>query len=73
MLASDDGVPMCSAVDPPCVEITPHLRVCRCAECGALFTIQLDATREIFGYYDDGRLIYVARTRNGFTPASAHS
>jgi DNA ligase D-like protein (predicted ligase) len=25
----------------------------------------------IFGYYDDGgRLIYVARTRNGFTPAS---
>jgi hypothetical protein len=25
----------------------------------------------IFGYYDDeGRLVYVARTRNGFTPAS---
>jgi ATP-dependent DNA ligase len=25
----------------------------------------------IFGYYDDeGRLIYAARTRNGFTPAS---
>ena len=23
----------------------------------------------IFGYYDEGRLIYVARTRNGFTPA----
>jgi len=23
----------------------------------------------IFGYYDDGRLIYTARTRNGFTPA----
>ena len=23
----------------------------------------------IFGYYDDDRLIYVARTRNGFTPA----
>jgi DNA ligase D-like protein (predicted ligase) len=23
----------------------------------------------IFGYYDAGRLIYVARTRNGFTPA----
>jgi bifunctional non-homologous end joining protein LigD len=24
----------------------------------------------VFGYYDDGRLIYAARTRNGFTPAS---
>jgi ATP-dependent DNA ligase len=25
----------------------------------------------IFGYYDEeGRLVYVARTRNGFTPAS---
>ena len=24
----------------------------------------------IFGYYDGDRLIYVARTRNGFTPAS---
>jgi bifunctional non-homologous end joining protein LigD len=24
----------------------------------------------IFGYYEDGKLIYVARTRNGFTPAS---
>jgi len=24
----------------------------------------------IFGYYDSDRLIYVARTRNGFTPAS---
>jgi DNA ligase D-like protein (predicted ligase) len=24
----------------------------------------------IFGYYEDDRLIYVARTRNGFTPAS---
>jgi DNA ligase D-like protein (predicted ligase) len=24
----------------------------------------------IFGYYDDGRLLYAARTRNGFTPAS---
>jgi bifunctional non-homologous end joining protein LigD len=24
----------------------------------------------IFGYYQDGRLLYVARTRNGFTPAS---
>jgi ATP-dependent DNA ligase len=25
----------------------------------------------IFGYFDDqGRLVYVARTRNGFTPAS---
>ena len=23
----------------------------------------------IFGYYEDDRLIYVARTRNGFTPA----
>lgn len=23
----------------------------------------------IFGYYEDGRLIYAARTRNGFTPA----
>ena len=22
----------------------------------------------VFGYYDGGRLIYVARTRNGFTP-----
>lgn len=24
----------------------------------------------IFGYYQDGKLLYVARTRNGFTPAS---
>jgi len=24
----------------------------------------------IFGYYQDGKLVYVARTRNGFTPAS---
>ncbi len=24
----------------------------------------------VFGYYDAGRLIYVARTRNGFTPAT---
>ena len=24
----------------------------------------------IFGYYEGGRLMYVARTRNGFTPAS---
>jgi len=24
----------------------------------------------IFGYYQDGQLLYVARTRNGFTPAS---
>jgi bifunctional non-homologous end joining protein LigD len=24
----------------------------------------------VFGYFDDGRLIYVARTRNGFTPRS---
>jgi bifunctional non-homologous end joining protein LigD len=24
----------------------------------------------VFGYYDGDRLIYVARTRNGFTPAS---
>jgi DNA ligase D-like protein (predicted ligase) len=24
----------------------------------------------VFGYYEDDRLIYVARTRNGFTPAS---
>jgi bifunctional non-homologous end joining protein LigD len=24
----------------------------------------------VFGYYDEGRLIYVARTRNGFTPAA---
>jgi DNA ligase D-like protein (predicted ligase) len=24
----------------------------------------------VFGYYDDDRLIYAARTRNGFTPAS---
>lgn len=24
----------------------------------------------IFGYYEDGDLIYVARTRNGFTPRS---
>jgi ATP-dependent DNA ligase len=24
----------------------------------------------IFGYYDGGKLIYAARTRNGFTPAS---
>jgi hypothetical protein len=24
----------------------------------------------IFGYYDDRMLMYVARTRNGFTPAS---
>ena len=24
----------------------------------------------IFGYYEDDRLIYVARTRNGFTPAA---
>jgi ATP-dependent DNA ligase len=24
----------------------------------------------VFGYYDGARLIYVARTRNGFTPAS---
>ena len=24
----------------------------------------------IFGYYEDGKLIYVARTRNGFTPSS---
>jgi ATP-dependent DNA ligase len=24
----------------------------------------------IFGYYEDGRLIYVARARNGFTPAT---
>src|SRR5262249_44360359 len=24
----------------------------------------------VFGYYDDNRLMYVARTRNGFTPAS---
>jgi bifunctional non-homologous end joining protein LigD len=24
----------------------------------------------VFGYYEDGKLIYVARTRNGFTPAS---
>ncbi len=24
----------------------------------------------IFGYYDANRLIYVARTRNGFTPSS---
>jgi len=23
----------------------------------------------IFGYYESGRLIYVARSRNGFTPA----
>jgi len=24
----------------------------------------------IFGYYDEGKLIYAARTRNGFTPAT---
>jgi bifunctional non-homologous end joining protein LigD len=24
----------------------------------------------IFGYYDDGKLMYAGRTRNGFTPAS---
>ena len=24
----------------------------------------------IFGYYNDGKLQYVARTRNGFTPSS---
>src|SRR6266850_755387 len=24
----------------------------------------------VFGYYDDGKLLYAARTRNGFTPAS---
>jgi bifunctional non-homologous end joining protein LigD len=24
----------------------------------------------IFGYYDEGRLLYVGRTRNGFTPSS---
>jgi len=24
----------------------------------------------VIGYYDDGKLIYAARTRNGFTPAS---
>jgi DNA ligase D-like protein (predicted ligase) len=24
----------------------------------------------VFGYYEDGRLLYAARTRNGFTPAS---
>jgi bifunctional non-homologous end joining protein LigD len=24
----------------------------------------------IFGYYEDGQLVYVARTRNGFTPSS---
>jgi ATP-dependent DNA ligase len=23
----------------------------------------------IFGYYEDGKLLYVARTRNGFTPS----
>jgi ATP-dependent DNA ligase len=29
------------------------------------------STPSFFGYYDDdGRLIYAARTRNGFTPAS---
>ncbi len=27
--------------------------------------------RLVFGYYEGGRLIYAARTRNGFTPASA--
>src|SRR5262249_40967061 len=27
----------------------------------------------IFGYYDGDRLIYVARTRNGFTPAMRHA
>jgi len=24
----------------------------------------------VLGYYEDGRLMYVARTRNGFTPAA---
>ena len=24
----------------------------------------------VFGYYEDGKLIYAARTRNGFTPAT---
>src|SRR3954471_24006373 len=24
----------------------------------------------VFGYYEDGKLLYAARTRNGFTPAS---
>jgi ATP-dependent DNA ligase len=27
----------------------------------------------VIGYYDRGKLIYAARTRNGFTPASARS
>ena len=26
--------------------------------------------RVIFGYYEGGKLLYAARTRNGFTPAS---
>jgi bifunctional non-homologous end joining protein LigD len=24
----------------------------------------------VFGYYDDGKLMYAGRTRNGFTPSS---
>ena len=38
--------PVCATLDPPCVEITELILVCRCGECGTTFTIQLNERRE---------------------------
>ena len=37
--------PVCCKVDPPCIEITEHIMVCRCDESGTTFTIQLKSTQ----------------------------
>ena len=37
--------PVCATLDPPCVEITELILVCRCGECGTTFTI-LNERRE---------------------------
>jgi len=38
--------PVCATLDPPCVQITELILVCRCDECGTTFTIQLNDRTE---------------------------
>ena len=39
--------PVCAKVDPPCIDINAHIKVCHCDECGTTFTVQLDNRREL--------------------------
>lgn len=38
--------PVCRVVDPRATEITPHLIIGRCDECGTTFTIQIEDRRD---------------------------